>query len=102
MRLALHPFTNKEIIMTIRFVHIRKHDIFDLKPTGGITLAYELHGDRVVFSASKCSDKDHYNKKIGRAVTTGRMEAGNYSAFKYDPTVNLASQVVFKYRELAE
>lgn len=91
--------------MTIRFVHIRRYSrelSLDPSPTGGTTIAYELSGDRVIYSASRCSDKDHYNKKIGRSVTTGRMEKGNYASFRYDPTMSLANQVVFKYRESAE
>ena len=70
-------------------VHIRKLDEqnFDASTHGGITFVYNLvRGDvgelSVDISYSLCSEKDNFNRKIGRAIAVGRMNAG--SAIRYE------------------
>ena len=53
-----------------------------LSPTGGCTFAFDLKVDHegnpfLEFSAAVCSDKDHYNKKLGRAIAAGRLAKGD-------------------------
>ena len=63
----------------IKFIHIRT----GLK--GGITIGYKLeltpHFRRVTYAVARCNSKENYNKKIGRAVTTGRLHAGHTRVF---------------------
>lgn len=56
----------------IKFIHIRT----GLK--GGTTIGYSFDGvgNRVVYAVAKCNANENYNKKIGRAVTTGRLNKG--------------------------
>lgn len=37
-------------------------------------------GDKLVFAASRCSDKDPFNRKIGRAIAEGRLQTGRIIA----------------------
>jgi len=59
-----------------KFVHVRNYT-WDgaVHPTGGHTIAYEYNPDTRVaaYAVAHCSPKDHYNKKIGRAVSSGRL-----------------------------
>jgi hypothetical protein len=62
--------------MTVKFIHLRRRDPLwgFLEPTGGITVAYDIEPDgRVRYVHAQCSNKDHYNKRIGRMVSTGRL-----------------------------
>lgn len=60
-----------------KFIHIRT----GLK--GGITIGYNFDPlTRVVrYAVARCNSKENYNKKIGRAVTTGRLGAYHDRAF---------------------
>lgn len=59
-----------------KFVHIR-HYTWDGKvyAKGGHTIAYNFDPEtrQAVYTEAKCNDRDHYNKKIGRAITGGRL-----------------------------
>ena len=60
----------------IKFIHFRRRDKnYELLATGGLTMAAMIGEDNKVFrlSLAYCSNKDNYNKKIGRAITTGRI-----------------------------
>lgn len=69
--------------MTIKYVHLRCFQLEGtIEPKGGITIAYEFMLDNgptsvVRYSFAICSPKDHYNKKIGRAVAAGRLRPGS-------------------------
>ncbi len=63
----------------VKYIHLRVHkDAFSTYPEakGGITFAYDITGNTINFTASKCNAKDHYNKKIGRAIAGGRLACG--------------------------
>jgi hypothetical protein len=66
--------------------------------SGGMTIAYELSGisdPHVVYAVSRCSDRDNFNKRIGRVVATGRLaRVGKCACIPYDPAVSLPEQVV--------
>jgi hypothetical protein len=67
--------TNK--VAFLHFRHLKWH-VVGFEPKGGITIAYELvplneKEVEVKFNYSVCSYKDHYNRKIGNAVSAGRL-----------------------------
>lgn len=55
----------------------------ELLPRGGVTVLVEEFpnedGYDVAINAAVCSDKDHYNKSIGRQVTWGRRRSEHES-----------------------
>lgn len=59
-----------------KFVHVRNFE-WDgrLSPRGGVTIAYNFDPEtrQASYYSAKCNDKDHYNKKIGRRITAGRL-----------------------------
>lgn len=68
--------------MSTRFVHVRNSN------NKGVTVAYEFddEGKRIIWASARCGKKDSFNRKIGRAVSQGRIKAGvtksvPYSAF---------------------
>jgi hypothetical protein len=59
----------------VRFLHIRKHTkTGTLLPTGGATIAVTKADKGYNFYVAQCSDKDVFNKKIGRSVASGRLK----------------------------
>lgn len=59
-----------------KFIHLRKGTLFgELSPKGGATIAYDFDPETrvVAFVAAQCSRDAHYNKKVGRAVSGGRL-----------------------------
>lgn len=61
-----------------RYIHFRYPSFDGLHPTGGVTVAYQLNepiqgGPFITFAYSLCNIKDHYNKKLGRTIATGRL-----------------------------
>jgi hypothetical protein len=44
------------------------------KPRGGLTIAYNVDGHVAVYSVARCSPKDNFNKRVGRAIATGRYD----------------------------
>jgi hypothetical protein len=69
----------------VSFLHFRHVLPWDdkLQPTGGLTVAYTINDDftEIKFSVACCSEKDHYNKKIGNAVSSGRFTKGFYGYY---------------------
>lgn len=55
----------------LRFVHVRTPN------NKGFTVAYKFDdaNNRITWAASRCGKKDSFNRKIGRAVSSGRLEA---------------------------
>ena len=76
----------------VRFIHLRlakprgfklsdAYQRYDYLAKGGMTVAYhvqEVSPDLVYvkFHIAICNAKDHYNKRIGRAISYGRLCAG--------------------------
>lgn len=76
--------------MSTKFIHLRKgwsESSFDetgglvfvdhLLPHGGATLAFEQDGTIVRYSYALCSDRDNYDKSLGRTIAAGRLHRGN-------------------------
>lgn len=56
----------------MKFLHLRKRVNGNIKPNGGKTVAYEVTGNIVTYATAKCSKRDHYCKRTGRDIATGR------------------------------
>jgi hypothetical protein len=85
--------------MTIKFIHLRRRDPFDghLEPKGGITVAYDIIDGKVHYVQAQCSDKDHYCKAIGRAISSGRLLANKEKTVWVFPKaegVNIVEQII--------
>lgn len=65
----------------VKYIHNRKIQADGtVAPNGGLTVAYVLDGNfKVVgWAAARCHEKDHYNKKIGRAKASGRLLSNSW------------------------
>ena len=72
--------------MQLKFIHLRcATEDQGLLPKGGATIGYSLADGRDEFQAdvvrlhfviAKCSPQDHFNKRLGRIICEGRMDAG--------------------------
>lgn len=61
-----------------RFIHLRwQQEDGSTDPNSGITVGYLRQDDRILVAYSQCNPADNYNKKIGRAICTGRLIHGN-------------------------
>lgn len=83
--------------MTIKFIHLRRRDPFwgFLEPKGGVTVAYDVRDGQVIYTDATCSNKDHYNKAIGRAVSSGRLLlAKHIASFPKEEGVNIVEQII--------
>lgn len=60
----------------VRYYHDRKYELVErtLESRGGRTYCYleDENNNPVVTGIAYCSDKDGYNKQIGRAISLGR------------------------------
>lgn len=56
----------------LRYIHLRNRYDGYLMPTGGMTIAYDVDGDRVFYAVAQCSVKDNFSRRIGRRVASGR------------------------------
>lgn len=54
--------------------HIRVTDGGSILPTGGCTLAAIVTGDKLKWGVSRCSEKDNFCKKVGRAIASTRAQ----------------------------
>ena len=78
----------------VYYMHFRQLDlansVFDsnhrLSPNGGMTVAYRYYytddnKTHIQYSVAKCDSREHYNKKIGRAIAGGRLLSGKPGRF---------------------
>jgi hypothetical protein len=92
--------------MTVKYIHLRRRDPFwgHLEPRGGITVAYKVESGYIIYTHSQCSLKDHYNRSIGRAVSSGRLAEGNTDkhparvhSFLMKEGVNVVEQILLHH-----
>jgi hypothetical protein len=61
----------------IKFFHIRKYNNnshnHNSISNGGLTIAWYINNGAIVYSVAICSDKDDFNKKVGREIATRRL-----------------------------
>ena len=73
----------------IKFIHCRNvSKNGSVIPHGGLTVAYVLNESfKVVgWAAAKCSNKDVYNKQVGRMKSEGRLSSNEY--YQECPEIN--------------
>jgi hypothetical protein len=60
--------------MSVKYIHLRRWKNGEPLPHGGATIAYYIdETDTAHYSIAECSDKDNFNRKIGRNVADGRL-----------------------------
>lgn len=61
----------------IKYIHLRGYYISEGKdpdPCGGATIAFsKTEAGDIEYCIAKCYYKDHFNKKIGRLISSGRL-----------------------------
>lgn len=59
----------------IKFCHVRNYgEDGEILPFGGLTIAFtKLDEGKIVASLAVCSDRDNFNKKVGRLISMGRL-----------------------------
>jgi hypothetical protein len=58
----------------IKFIHLRKFtDEGAISSNGGITVAYQVHEDEVIFAIAWCHHKDNFVKSLGRLKATAML-----------------------------
>lgn len=63
----------------VAYMHFRHYNYEgDLQPKGGLTLAYQLIYENeeiagIAYALALCNSKDHYNKRIGKLISGGRI-----------------------------
>ena len=91
----------------MHYIHFRRILDWDngvIEARGGATVAFEKRGENAVVSVALCSTGDNFNKKIGRAISSGRIssylsgnlalvEEGFIMEMPVNPTVELDRQV---------
>jgi hypothetical protein len=81
----------------LTFRHFRKFDGFArLAPKGGATFcAVALpNKGKLVFAYALCSDKDMFNKTLGREIAYGRLTADSHTfETSYEPNVPISRQI---------
>ena len=61
----------------VKFMHLRQEDEEEnLSAKGGLTIAYAESEHGVEWAYAICNSHDHYCKKIGRAISLGRLKKG--------------------------
>lgn len=79
--------------MDINFIHERQQD-FEGKPftKGGTTIAWSLNMEarEIRVALAFCSEKDVFNRKVGRQQATDRLQAGAYARFTESDVLNFA------------
>lgn len=69
--------------MSVKFLHVRLlNESGRPLPKGGVTVAYRQDDEKIFeVSYAFCNPKDHYCKKIGRDISTGRLVSKKGACF---------------------
>lgn len=81
----------------IHYIPNNRNYVSDNK--GGMTLVYRVHEStsRYTFievANAICSNKEQYNKAIGRTIATERLQAGKFISLPYDKKMNITPQKI--------
>lgn len=65
----------------VRYIHVRDHKTgktgeVTVVSNGGATIGYMQNGEKVIYTVSRCNEKDVFCRRVGRAITRGRLLAG--------------------------
>lgn len=87
-------FADNEAFLTFR--HFRSFDGWKVAPKGGVTfcaIALPNKG-KLIFSYAQCSDKDMFNKNLGREISYGRLTADSHTfSTTFEPNVPISRQI---------
>lgn len=78
--------------MAIQYKYYRNTNETGVSVTGGLTIAYRIDDDSISYGYAICSDKDQFNKKIGKEVATFRL-ADEPTVFDEDEILHLFARV---------
>lgn len=83
----------------VYFMHYRRRDTYGSPLSqGGATLAIRPMGGNVIRVAmAQCSDKDIFNKKLGRTIAQGRL----FSAQDTDPSSKYVFDIIAPETDMA-
>jgi hypothetical protein len=90
----------------VRVMHLRRFELqrrgnaFGMRvaQTGGVTVAFRQLDNAVEIAIARCSRNDVYNKKLGRTIATGRLQAGQGIMLQKSPLLDAYSTI---YRHLS-
>lgn len=83
----------------IKYIHQRwsdgDHNPGDLSPFGGLTIAYQQVGDgKYHIAYARCNRRDHYCKRIGRNISSGRLLSGDCYEVEVSATDDRYTKIV--------
>lgn len=87
------------------FIHMRYttavNGSFEIDGRGGLTIAYALdpEASELRIGYAKCSRRDLYNKKRGRAIAEGRLKSSGYSHVVKFPDVETFNELSLDRRK---
>lgn len=64
----------------VSYIHVRDHKTDKggnktVVSNGGATIGYMVDGTKVAFTVARCNEKDVFCRRVGRAITRGRLLA---------------------------
>jgi hypothetical protein len=59
-----------------KFLHIRNTEAGQVTGKGGLTVAYSQAEGNLYYAVARCSSRENFCRKIGRAVSRGRLAEG--------------------------
>jgi acetyltransferase-like isoleucine patch superfamily enzyme len=75
-------------------------DQLEIEAKGGVTfcIAAEPDSKRLHIAVAECSNKDLYNKEIGRQVALGRfVKIGEYVTFEWNREITIAENLELQW-----
>lgn len=67
--------TKRKVLNKVTFFHFRRMNDNKMQSHGGVTICFRPEEKNGIFGLALCSNKEHYNKKTGRAKSLGRTFA---------------------------
>lgn len=65
----------------VKFLHYRVVENGQVSCKGGATIAYVTGEEGVSFAEAYCSQRDNYNRRLGRDIALGRLSSGVVDEF---------------------
>ena len=94
---------DKDMFITYRHYRVLDEDMIEVNARGGVTFCVAAEPDSKLLhvSMAECSDKDLYNKDIGRKVSFGRLaNISEYTTLEWDREVSIAENLADMWDQL--